>query len=223
MAEKYLTNGRSFYISARVKGGKKFFRLRWRVDKTSKEKQFPTAEMAKQYARDLAKRIPAGSLGLVGKNALEYQTMQEEIPEGWSIYEVFQLGMREVEKIQEKEFIAPRDIMEVIDEYIEQKTGSKEYVRVLRNYLRQFSKAFSCPMKEVTPQDIQLFLENYPKAKKTISQMSDYLHSFFKWAQETGNYSKVELKWSVEKPVAKEVQIYSIEEAKARFKNFFSD
>ena len=147
MAEKYLTNGRSFYISARVKGGKKFFRLRWRVDKTSKEKQFPTAEMAKQYARDLAKRIPAGSLGLVGKNALEYQTMQEEIPEGWSIYEVFQLGMREVEKIQEKEFIAPRDIMEVIDEYIEQKTGSKEYVRVLRNYLRQFSKAFSCPMK----------------------------------------------------------------------------
>lgn len=203
-------NGRTFIIAERENR----FRLRWTINKKRHEKTFKTLKAAKDYARNQAQHAPGSSMVLEDKEIVEYLWLQKQIPEEATLQKIVTLGIQAWHDTQEVNRTKQISVMELVELFLNSKPKSEEYKRVFKIYIGKFARVYQIPIKEITPQNVQTYLDNLQQSTKTIYQASGYLKTLFGYAIENKYYPSKNLNWEVARPVKEEVSIYTIDEAK---------
>lgn len=216
---EFKSNGRVFTIASRPNASGGFVvRLRWRVDGKRKEKRFPDVAAAKAFARTIAKQAPGGTIELHGDDAVEYSEMQRLKPGAVSILEIYKIGLEQWEMQATISSVGDKWVEEACQLFIDSKTITPEYRRILTIYLNKFSAAFQMPLRDVRQDDAQTWLDGMKASDKTKYQMASYLRGLLYWAQKRNAYPPGEITISIAKPVQEEITIYSIPEIRAILK-----
>lgn len=220
MAQIYKVNGRHFSIGIKTVAGKKYYRLRWRIDGINYEKTYKSLDDAKRYARAVSHDLISDSCHLEPEDALVWQLMNKQKPNGVTVWQVFTEGLKVIEE-KEKWRLAPdTKADEVVRLYMEQKKGADSYRKALGIMLNQFADSFQCKFHDISADEVQFWLDNYDRAQKTKYQISGYLKTFFCWAQSKGYYPDTrQLSWTIEKPIGSEVEVYTVEECERLLRN----